>query len=125
MNRPLLYILCVFAFSSCGSAGFIQDIQGTWKVTEVNYVYDSFTTSTYPTDQFFVFEDDNFHHEQNGNVDESGTFFVNPKATLIIFNSTLGSSKYNILSKSETEQHWRSKAKLIDFYLDFKLEKVQ
>src|SRR5690242_1795141 len=104
MNRTLICLLCLLGFNSCGSAEFMQEIQGTWKVTEVNYVFDSSTSSYYPTDQFFVFEEDVYQHQQNGNFDEAGTFYINPKATVIVFNSALGTSKYNILEKSETEQ---------------------
>jgi hypothetical protein len=125
MNRTFLYLICIIALSSCNSSLFLQEVEGTWKITEVNYIYDSSTYTYYPTDQFFVFDDGSFHHEQNGTIDESGTFDVNLKATLITFHSALGNSKYTILEKSETHQHWKSKTKLIDFYLDFKLEKVQ
>ncbi len=103
----------------------MQQIQGTWKVTEVNYIYESHTQTYYPNEQLFVFENNNYEHWQNGVIAENGNFSVNPKVTQIQFFSDQGGSyTYYIIDRNENTQHWKSKAKLIDFYLDFKLEKI-
>ncbi len=125
MNRPILYLLFVLALSSCGYSNFMQDIQGKWKVTEVNYIFDTSTSTYYPTSQYFDFDHYSYQFLQGDTLSESGSFEVNPKATQITFHSALGNSTYNILEKSANNQHWRSKNKIIDLYLDFKLEKIE
>ena len=103
----------------------MQQIQGTWKVTEVNYIYENHIESFYPTEQSFVFDYNNYEHWQDGAITEKGNYVVNPKVTQIQFFSDQGGNyTYFIIDRNENSQHWKSKAKIIDFYLDFKLEKI-
>jgi len=103
----------------------MHQIQGTWKVTEVNYIYDNHTQTYHPTNQEFIFDNSDYEHWQDGEIKETGIFIVNNKATHIQFGAAQGAVyTYTIINRDDNNQHWRSKNKLIDFYLDFKLEKL-
>jgi hypothetical protein len=125
MKKQFLFVTLLLACYSCGKSAFVNEMQGKWKVTEINYLFDSNTQTTYPADMYFIFDNDAFQTLSGNTISEQGTFKVNPKVTQISFSSDLGKSTYLIEEQSYTYQHWKSKAKLIDFYLDFKLEKIE
>lgn len=124
MKKTAFCTFVILFLISCKQSDFMQQVQGTWKVTEVNYLYELHTQSYYPVDQKFIFENYSYQHWMDGTMKESGTFNVNFKATQIQFFSDLGNSTYVIIEKTDNHQHWKSKNKIIDFYLDFKLEKL-
>ena len=98
-------------------------MQGKWKVTEVNYITDNDTIKDFPPNMFFIFYGTTYQTLLGDTINESGTYDVNFKVTQITFYSILGINTMIIEEQSDVYQHWRSKNKIIDFYLDFKLEK--
>ncbi len=110
---------------SCGKGGFINELQGTWKVTEINYFTSGDTVNYHPANMTFLFMGTTYTMMHGDTVGESGNFDVNPKVTQISFYSGAGNSVMLIQEKNETFQHWRTKHKIINMSLDFKLEKIQ
>ncbi len=118
-------LLTIVMLSSCSRDAFMDDIQGQWKITQINYVFDSSTQTFYPADMVMHFNNYNYATYEDGTLTESGTFNVNLKASQIIFYSTLGTNIYLINEKTEIYQHWRRKKQLEGMYIDFKLEKIE
>lgn len=120
-----LLLMALFMLTACGKGAFVNEIQGKWQVTEINYLSDNGTTTDYPTDMFFLFQGNTYQSITGTTVGESGNFDVNFKVTQITFYSSLGISTMLIQEKSDVFQHWRTKHKIIDLYLDFKLTKIE
>lgn len=124
MKKIVPFIL-ILLFYACGKKGeFVDEIQGEWKVAEVQYIYDNVTYTEYPPDMHFKFQSYSYQTWQDGSVYESGNFNVNPKATQITFQSGLIDKVYLIEENTQENQTWKSKNKILDFYLKFKLEKL-
>ncbi len=121
----ILSVLFVSFLSSCGKSEFIHEMQGKWKVTEMNYIFDDTTFTQMPSNMFFQFSNYSYSSLIGDSVAETGTYNVNAKVTQITFTSSLGHEVMNIEEKSQTYQHWKSKNKLGEFYLDFKLDKIE
>lgn len=125
LRNGSLLLLASIMLMSCGKGAFVNEMQGKWQVTEINYVSDNGTTSDYPTNMFFLFQGNTYQTLIDNVVAEAGNFDVNYKVTQISFYSLLGNSTMLIEEKSPTAQYWRSKNKIVDFYLYFKLSKIE
>jgi hypothetical protein len=124
-NRSLFILFLAFVLASCGKKGeFINEIQGEWKVLEVQYIYDDSTYTETPPNMHFIFNSYSYQTTQDGSVYEVGSFNVNPKATQITFQGTGFDKVYVIEENSTQNQTWKSKTKVLDFYFRFKLEKL-
>ena len=125
MKKHHLFISALFLLFSCGKTAFIKEMQGKWQVTEINYVFDDHTLAETSPSMYFIFQDTHYQTLNGDSVVETGTYSVNGKVTQIEFFTSLGNDVYIIEEKTATYQHWKSKKKIVDFYLDFKLEKIE
>ncbi len=125
MKNTALFLLIGLSIVSCKQSDFMQDIQGKWKVTEVEYMYTDTSLMYNPSNMNFIFDNYDYQSIVDNNIVEQGTFYTNAKATQINFSSDQGNSVFLIQERSDQYQNWRSKNKIIDFYLGFRMEKVQ
>lgn len=109
---------------SCGKYDFVNQMQGKWEVNQISYESEDTTIINSNPNMFFQFENTNYTSLLGDSIIEAGTYNVNPKVTQIGFYSDLGNNIFIIEENSEQSQTWRSKKKFVDFYLRFKLIKL-
>jgi hypothetical protein len=124
--KRILGLLVIATTLSCGKYDFENQLQGKWEVSEIRHISEEYTYLNTNPNMFFEFENNNYTTKKGtDSIIETGTFFVNPKVTQISFYTDLGNSTFIIQEHSDQFQTWRSKHKIIDFYLQFKLNKLE
>ncbi len=71
----------------------------------------------------FTFQSNSYQTYQDGNLYDTGNFNVNTNATQITFQNGTSNKVYLIEENTTENQTWKSKNKILDFYLRFNLEK--
>ena len=120
-----LFLLCfLFLLLACGKkAEFVAQLQGNWKVIEVQYIYPDTTYTVNPPNMQFKFQNYSYQTHQNDTLIETGNFNVNPNTTQITFQNGTNNKVYLIEENTNENQTWMSKNKLLEFYIKFRLEK--
>lgn len=121
----LIGCLLLLIMVSCKRQELMENLVGTWSITEIKYVQNGAVNTTYPVELMMKFTFTQYETFDNGILTESGTFLVNVSASTVQFFYGEDTYKFKVLENEEDYQHWKRDVASIGLTVEFKMDKIQ
>lgn len=118
-------VVAVMILSSCKRKEFLEDLEGKWNVTELNYIQNELITTYHPPDLTMLFMGNQYSTWQDDSLTESGSYTINVGVSQVIFWQGANQYKYKIVEYNENYQHWRREMPALSLIIDFKMDKIE